>query len=348
MIIIDPLPAADGSRIDWFLKSRSLFAAGVCVLVYAIAAWLLSPAAFAAFLKHYAREISFYLPLLIFPVCLIGMFVRRQTTFSTNSSHLIGRLQAVILLTIGLLLVFSAFTTFKFKIPDIVPFYADRWAADLDAFLHGRDTWQLAHAVWPEAWSGFIELSYSWVWLCYWFGTPVFVLLWMPRNRVKLYLWSLLLTFIICGTLLATLYSSVGPIFYAEFLHDARYAGLTDSLEALQMESVRNYAGYLLASYRDQKTVMGTGISAIPSMHVAVVTLNAWLFSSINRWAGSIAWAFCILILFSSVYTGWHYAVDGYMSLLAVTTIWFAVRRVHLAQTVKPKTRSTGLQVSKV
>ena len=36
-------------------------------------------------------------------------------------------------------------------------------------------------------------------------------------------------------------------------------------------------------------------------------------------------WTFAAIIMFGSVYTGWHYALDGYLSFIVVTAIWFGV-----------------------
>ncbi|RTL93777.1 MAG: hypothetical protein EKK31_31615 [Hyphomicrobiales bacterium] len=60
----------------------------------------------------------------------------------------------------------------------------------------------------------------------------------------------------------------------------------------------------------------------MPSMHVAIATLNAFYLARLNRWLGLAGWAFAIFILFGSIYTGWHYAADGYISMLVVAVIW--------------------------
>lgn len=341
MIAIDRVPPEAQPRLSWVLQSTSLRAATLCLLIYTLSALFLAPTAYAAFLEHYAQAITYFLPMLIFPIAAIGLIVwLRGVPREDVAAHLLGRLPVVLILAIALLAAFAGYTTFKFKIPDIVPFYADHWAAKADAWIHQGDPWRFVHRVWPQAWSNLMTVFYNYLWFFYWFGTPVFVLLWMPHETVKRYLWSMLLTFIVVGTILATSLSSVGPIFYADVFNDNRYAGLTARLEALDLDIILNYADYLLKSYREQDAVFGTGISALPSMHVAVVTLNAWLFTSANRWAGALAWIFAAVILFGSVYTGWHYAIDGYISMMAVTCIWFAVRRAH--NRARANVRATG------
>jgi membrane-associated phospholipid phosphatase len=62
-------------------------------------------------------------------------------------------------------------------------------------------------------------------------------------------------------------------------------------------------------------------------MHVAFATLNAYLLSSLNIWLGILGWIFAALIMYGSVYTGWHYAVDGYVSIIVVSVIWWVTGR---------------------
>jgi membrane-associated phospholipid phosphatase len=42
-----------------------------------------------------------------------------------------------------------------------------------------------------------------------------------------------------------------------------------------------------------------------------------------------IGWAFASTILFGSIYTGWHYAVDGYLSAILSTAIWLLLSRFY-------------------
>ena len=43
-------------------------------------------------------------------------------------------------------------------------------------------------------------------------------------------------------------------------------------------------------------------------------------------------WSFAALILFGSVYAGWHYAVDGYLSISVVSLLWYLTGRFVLPQ----------------
>jgi hypothetical protein len=84
----------------------------------------------------------------------------------------------------------------------------------------------------------------------------------------------------------------------------------------------------LLAEVNLDSPRLGSGISAFPSLHVAIATLNAiylWRFGGLLRWAGV---AFLIAIQLGSVVLAWHYGIDGYASMLATPIIWFVVGRI--------------------
>lgn len=51
------------------------------------------------------------------------------------------------------------------------------------------------------------------------------------------------------------------------------------------------------------------GISAFPSMHVAMAVLFALYATRRSRLAGLLMWAFAAIIMVGSVVLGWHYAV---------------------------------------
>jgi membrane-associated phospholipid phosphatase len=73
---------------------------------------------------------------------------------------------------------------------------------------------------------------------------------------------------------------------------------------------------------------LGTGISAFPSMHLALFTMNAMFLREFKPSWVPWAWAYTAILLVSSVYLGWHYAVDGIASIALAAGIYFAVRKV--------------------
>ena len=66
-------------------------------------------------------------------------------------------------------------------------------------------------------------------------------------------------------------------------------------------------------------TFIGSGISAMPSLHVAMAYL---LYLAVSARLKLIALVYVGLIWIGSVHLGWHYAVDGLLSILVVFLIW--------------------------
>jgi membrane-associated phospholipid phosphatase len=66
------------------------------------------------------------------------------------------------------------------------------------------------------------------------------------------------------------------------------------------------------------------GISAMPSMHVTIATLNALLCWRIDRRLGVAASAFAVLIFLGSIMLLWHYAVDGIAGVFIACLCWSA------------------------
>ncbi len=315
------------------------------LVTYVAIAFALTPQGFSALFAQYTATLRLNFPYLVVPVVALGIALRIRSHDMTSSlEYLRGRLPMLAVVPIGLLLGFSAYTTIKVMIPDIVPFHADPWAAELDGMLHGAAPWKWAHAVFPDSLAEELAFVYGRVWFVYWIGTPLYVALWFRPELIRQYFWAFLMTLFICGSLLATIFSSVGPIYHDHFFGGNEFRGLTNRLEEMGgLDSVRVYADYLLDAYDSKASTFGTGISAIPSMHVAVVVLNAWLFSQVSRIAGILAWAFALLVQFGSVYTGWHYAIDGYVSAIAVSLIWVIVKRAHGERLAFRPARREGL-----
>jgi len=100
----------------------------------------------------------------------------------------------------------------------------------------------------------------------------------------------------------------------------------------------------LWSTYEAATTGLGSGISAMPSMHVAVAVLMALAMHRVNRWVGVAFWAFALIIQIGSVHLAWHYAIDGYVAAVMVVAIWKGTGWVvdrHL-ESVAPEERETG------
>jgi membrane-associated phospholipid phosphatase len=69
------------------------------------------------------------------------------------------------------------------------------------------------------------------------------------------------------------------------------------------------------------------GISAMPSIHLAMATLFAFLAFEVRKWLGWVFVGYTALILIGSIILGWHYAIDGYSGIILASIIWHGVKR---------------------
>ena len=76
------------------------------------------------------------------------------------------------------------------------------------------------------------------------------------------------------------------------------------------------------ASFADARPGLVAGISAVPSLHVAI---SLWIFlvaRSLDRRAAALAFAYFLVMWIASVQLGWHYAVDGLAGALGMLLVW--------------------------
>lgn len=222
---------------------------------------------------------------------------------------------------------FSVFTSMKAGISRMVPFYADWKLIEIDRFVNfGVDAWKLFHPILGFGLVTFIINLFYNLWFIFMFVVLFCVIFSVGNDRLRSrYLVAFVLTWAILGNVAATIFASVGPAFVMPFFGDGTFAPLMDYLEttnnvypvwALHAQNM------LLANAASDGPHMGSGISAFPSMHLAIATLNAvflWRFGGILRWTGV---AFLVVTQLGAVHLAWHYAIDGYASMLATTVIW--------------------------
>lgn len=279
---------------------------------------------------------------ILFPLMLAGigwihitlrLNRRRKLAYRTMfGPERIGRLLAGILLLSVMVPFHTAFNAVKELIPYGQGFVFDRFFADLDRTLFfGNDPFVFLCSVGGAEWIlRAIELNYS----NFWFVICFFILYWMavsPRLdgvRVR-YFVTFLLTWGLIGNVLATIFSSAGPVYYGHVTGDyARFAEQVMLLSKTvdEIGSAASYQQYLWTMYLSGQPGIGTGISAFPSMHLALFTMNAMFLRELKpKWA-IWAWLYTAVLLVSSVYLGWHYAVDGLASILLAVGLYWAVR----------------------
>ena len=233
---------------------------------------------------------------------------------------------------------FSAFTSFKMLIPWIKPYAWDQTFMAWDLWLHGgRHPWELLQPLLgTPVITAAINLNYH-----LWFFLLYAMIVWQafalrdPHLRMRFFV-TLFLCLCLLGSLAAIGFASAGPCYYGPVtgLQDP-YAPLMDYLRQAD-ESYPVWAlgvqEMLWQKYQEGSPALGSGISAMPSVHVAVALLLALTGWRIDRRLGLALSVFAGLTLLGSVHLAWHYAVDGYASILATLFLWWAVGRLTRAR----------------
>lgn len=231
-------------------------------------------------------------------------------------------------------LFFSAYNSLKRTIPYINPFSWDRQFAEWDKILHGGvhpyELLQplLGHPLVTSLMAGLYT---------FWFVVLIFTVIWQafttrnPALRQQFFL-TFVLIWIVLGTGGALLLSSAGPVFYERILAEpGPYQPLLTYLQQAHQQyvviAVKGHE-YLWRVYMDGGANFGTGISAMPSMHIAMTTLFAIIGWKTNRVLGVAYTIFAVLIQLGSVHLAWHYALDGYVSTICVLILWWVIGRI--------------------
>jgi hypothetical protein len=206
----------------------------------------------------------------------------------------------------------------KTMIPNVGGYWADPMLANLDYRLFGQDPWHLFRAVG----SGPIFAQVYVSWFPVTFG--MMGLLAFSKRDHGVLLTAFLAILIIVGTIGQYVLPSAGPIFYERLGLGPRF----DELIATTEPSVTFLSDYLWRNFESGGANLGTGISAMPSMHV---TLAVWtMFAARAFWRPLTipAAAYALIIYVTSVASGWHYATDGIVGAVLATAIyaWLARR----------------------
>lgn len=310
-------------------KPRRIPLLAAAIALYAAIAAAFWPGTYLAMVEAYAGQVI-VLPVVLLvglPVAALILSPKSPGPFLVN---LVRESWLRLLLTgLAVCVGLAAFTTFKLAIPKLVPFYADPLFADLDAALFfGHNPGEVAHAILPSWLEYPVGFLYGPIWFLHWFGLIAFVAAHRDAELRRRYFWSMAIAVCGLGSIAAMAFSSVGPILYERIYGIDRFPELMVTIGSSAVgEYMQIASGYLYDAYLNGGDHAGSGTSAMPSMHLAIVTLNAWMLTRLHPIAGAIGWTYAGIILFGSVFMGWHYLIDGYVSIAVVSLVWWLLGR---------------------
>jgi hypothetical protein len=218
-----------------------------------------------------------------------------------------------------------------------VPFSADPWLAELDRLLFlGQDPWRLL------GWLNSMPMAifYHRGWFALMIMTLLMVLSKPPSRQKSAMMLTYFLLWSVAGPLIHVLLPAAGPVFYERLGYGDRFAAIPLPHEMAVMSD------YLWYVYVGAQFGPGSGISAMPSLHIATTVWMVMAFAIFaRRWTWIVAVP-GVLIFLLSISLGWHYAVDGIVGGLAALGCYgLCLRLLEPARhQLAPVPHSTGIQ----
>jgi PAP2 superfamily len=240
-------------------------------------------------------------------------------------ADLLPRYVSAVVVLGSLIAFMPAFSAMKSAVPVFNAYSWDSTFIALDRQIHGDDPWRLLQPLvgYPIVTSVLAGFYHLWLMLLY-FGSFYFVLHKNPELRQRYFI-SYLLCWSVIGAGLAIAFSSVGPCFIEPIIGRNDFVPLMNYLKTADQQYpvlVLNVQDMLLARYQDADSSLGSGITAMPSMHVAHAFLFFLAARRISKRAAWIFGIFFVIIMIGSVHLAYHYAVDGYVSIIVTAIIW--------------------------
>jgi hypothetical protein len=218
----------------------------------------------------------------------------------------------------------SAFLPLKFAIPSEVPFWLDQPIAGAERWLFGTDPWLLLDGL-----LGWAVVPLDWLYGC-WLPVQSVILFTLilarPSRAKSRALIAYSLTWFVLGAVAAMLLSSVGPIFYDRLYGGSAFAPLAATLHERGAWLAIGESNRMWTAFASNDPGLVAGISAAPSIHVAI---SLWIYLTARTLmprAAPAALLYFALIWIGSVQLGWHYASDGLAGAAGMLGVWQLAR----------------------
>jgi hypothetical protein len=226
---------------------------------------------------------------------------------------------------------FSIFTFFKNQIPSLNAFWLDSLLCKLDrAIFLGHDPWRtLQQIIGDPHITRVLDFLYFPLW-------PILFEVMLLFNafgrhslivRLRFFI-SYIIVWAGLGNALATVLSSAGPCYFTQVTgRSSPYAQLMEYLYSIKVNGVALYAirsqEFLWNMHVNNIFESGSGISAMPSIHVATAALFALSMRKVSSILEKVLYIYAFFVWVGSIHLGWHYASDGLVSVVCVIVIWY-------------------------
>jgi hypothetical protein len=228
----------------------------------------------------------------------------------------------------------ASFTAAKSSIPYLVGFSWEAFWANADAAILGQDAWKIAHAWLGDGQEQIFELVYAGVWGFALLFSFSFVALACGPRRLATFYTAMFATWFLAGFVAAYAFSAAGPVF--AHITDPRLADRFGPLTATLASHltpgglVQITQQTLETSLKHHMIVFGGGVSAMPSMHLAVAMV--FIMATRRTLWSAIAISFWLLIFVLSAYFGYHYWLDGIVGSIIAVLCWLGAERLFRAR----------------
>jgi len=209
-----------------------------------------------------------------------------------------------------------------------VPFRADPLLAHIDrALFLGHDPWTLL------SWLNTMPMAifYHRAWFAMMIVTLLIVLTRPASAKKSAILLTYFLLWSVAGPMIHILLPAAGPVFFEKLGYGSQFAAIPLPEEMIKM------VNFLWGYYSGNRFGPGSGISAMPSLHIAT---TVWMVIAIQAVARRWTWAVAVpgfLIFLLSMSLGWHYAVDGIVGGAAAAAIHRFCLRAYEGRFTLPK-----------